>query len=54
MCKNLRKAQAAEARGNQAAKQRWLGAYIQQVAEQTNETLTCARATTLRRLAETL
>ncbi len=54
MCKNLRKAQAAEARGNQAAKQRWLGAYIHQVAEQTNETLTRARATTLRRLAETL
>jgi len=54
MCAKLRKAEAAEARGDHAAKQRWLEAYIHQVEAETGETLTRTRANTLTTLAGTL
>jgi len=54
MCAKLRKAEAAEARGDHAAKQRWLEAYIHQVEAETGETLTRTRANTLTALARTL
>jgi len=40
MCAKLRKAEAAEARGDHSAKQRWLEAYIHQMQAETGETLT--------------
>jgi len=54
MCAKLRRAQAAEACGDHAAKQRWLEAYIRQVEAETGETLTRTRAKTLTTLARTL
>jgi prepilin-type N-terminal cleavage/methylation domain-containing protein len=54
MCAKLRRAQAAEACGDHAAKQRWLEAYIRQVEAETGETLTRTRAKTLTGLARTL
>ena len=54
MCAKLRRAQAAEMCGDQAAKQRWLEAYIRQVEAETGATLTRTRATTLTALARTL
>jgi prepilin-type N-terminal cleavage/methylation domain-containing protein len=54
MCAKLKKAQAAEARGNDEAKQRWLAAYIQQVESEIDKALTRIRATTLISLARTL
>jgi prepilin-type N-terminal cleavage/methylation domain-containing protein len=54
MCAKLRKAEAAEARGDHAARQRWLEAYIRQVEAETGKTLTRTRATTLTTLARTL
>jgi hypothetical protein len=54
MCAKLRKAEAAEARSDHAAKQRWLEAYIHQVEAETGETLTRTRANTLTTLAGTL
>jgi hypothetical protein len=54
MCAKLRRAQAAEACGDQAAKQRWLEAYVHQVEAETGETLTRTRAKTLTALARTL
>jgi hypothetical protein len=54
MCAKLRKAEAAEARGDHAARQRWLEAYIHQVEAETGKTLTRTRATTLTTLARTL
>jgi prepilin-type N-terminal cleavage/methylation domain-containing protein len=54
MCAKLRRAQAAEACGDRAAKQRWLEAYIHQVEAETGETLTRTRANTLTALARTL
>jgi len=54
MCAKLRKAQAAEACGDYASKQRWLDAYVRQVAAETGESLTRTRARTLIGLARTL
>jgi prepilin-type N-terminal cleavage/methylation domain-containing protein len=54
MCLALRKAEAAEARGNDEATQRWLGVYIREVTAQIGKTLTRTRATTLIMLARTL
>lgn len=54
MCAKLRRAQAAEACGDHAARQRWLEAYIHQVEAETGETLTRTRAKTLTTLARTL
>ena len=54
MCAKLRKAEAAEARGDHEAKQRWLEVYIHQVEAETGETLTRTRANTLTTLAGTL
>jgi|GEM_PF-958212 len=54
MCAKLRRAEAAETCGDQAAKQRWLEAYIHQVEAVTGETLTRTRANTLIALARTL
>jgi hypothetical protein len=54
MCAKLRRAKAAEACGDLAAKQRWLEAYIRQVQAETGETLTRTSANTLITLARTL